>query len=266
MTVSGVAATSAVALLQGALVALPRGNALESLRRLRSPAWAGVLPGCIVVGTFAPLGAQSFALGLVVLAALATPPLAAVAVLAVVRGPRAALAALAVAAAVLTTLAGGWAGELSATFLTALGALTVGAALARLIPSMWVLAGVVCMSVVDVVFLAAGVGQPAAALITQAAGHVPGPLLDRAQIGPISLDYPDLVLAAVLGGFLAGQRGQRRAAALVSLFAAISLVLAPPNTIWPATVPAAITLILLFTMARPGRAEVGPAAHQPALA
>jgi hypothetical protein len=163
-------------------------------------------------------------------------------------------------------LVGGWAGELAATFLTALGALTIGAALARLIPSMWVLAGVVCMSLVDVALLAAGVGQPAAALITQAAGHVPGPLLDRAQIGPISLDYPDLVLAAVLGGFLAGQRGQRRAAAVVTLFAAVSLVLAPPNTVWPATVPAAITLILLFTMVRPGRAEVAPAAHQPALA
>lgn len=266
MTVSGVAATSAVALLQGGLVALPRGNALESLRRLRSPAWAGVLPGCIVVGTFAPLGAQTFAVGLVVLAALATPPLAAVAVLAVIRGPRAALVALALIAAALTTLAGGWAGELSATFITALGALTVGAALARLIPSRWVLAGVVCMSVVDVAFLAAGVGQPAAALITQAAGHVPGPLLDRAQIGPVSIDYPDLVLAAVLGGFLAGQRGQRRAAAIVSLFAAISLVLAPPNTLWPATVPAAITLILLFTVGRSESAEVAAAARQPALA
>jgi hypothetical protein len=70
----------------------------------------------------------------------------------------------------------------------------------------------------------------------------------------------------VLGGFLAGQRGQRRAAALVSFFAAVSLVLAPPNTVWPATVPAAITLILLFTMARPRRAEVAPGAHQAALA
>ena len=219
-----------------------------------------------MIGTFAPLGAQTFALGLVVLAALATPPLAAVAVLAVVRGPRAAVATLALTATVLTTLAGGWAGELSATFLTALGALTVGAALARLIPSPWVLAGVVGMGVVDVALLAAGVGQPAAALIAQAAGHVPGPLLDRAQIGPISLDYPDLVLAAVLGGFLAGQRGQRRAAALVSLFAAISLVLAPPNTMWPATVPAAITLILLFTMTRGRGAEVAPAPRQPALA
>jgi hypothetical protein len=266
MTISGAGAMSGVALLQGGLVALPRGNALESLRRLRSPAWAGVLPGCIVVGTFAPLSANSFALGLVVLAALATPLLAAVAVLAVVRGPRAALAALALAAVGLTTLAGGWSGELSATFLTALGALTVGAALARLIPSRWVVVGVVCMTAVDVALLAAGVGQPAAAVISRAAGHVPGSLLDHAQIGPISVDYPDLVLASVLGGFLAGQRWQWRAAALVSLFAAISLVLAPANTLWPATVPVAITLVVLRTVGRPRAPDVTPPAPQPATA
>jgi hypothetical protein len=264
MTISGAGATSAVALLQGGLVALPRRNALESLRRLRSPAWAGVLPGCILVGTFAPLGLHSFALGMVLLAALATPPLAVVAVLAVVRGPRAALAGLALVAAVLAMLEGGWSRELAATFLTALGALTIGATLARLIPSKWVLAGVLCMSAIDVALLAAGVGQPAAAIIQQAAGHVHGPLFDQAQIGPIALDYPDLVLAAVLGGFLAGQPGQRRAAALVTLFAALSLILAPPDTIWPATVPAACTLIVLRTTGLRLSTDVTPPAPEPA--
>src|ERR1700748_2103965 len=107
MTLSGVEAVAAVALLQGALVALPRGNALGSLRRLRSPAWAAVLPGAILVGTFAPLGAHSPALGLVLLAALAMPPLVAVAVLGVVRGPRAALVALALVAGGVATFAGG---------------------------------------------------------------------------------------------------------------------------------------------------------------
>jgi hypothetical protein len=255
MSSAAVGAAIAPALLQGALVALPRGDALGFLRRLRSPAWAAALPGAIVVGTFAPLGARSLALGIVLLAALATPPLAAVAVLAVVRGPRVALIGLAVAAGLLATFAGGLSGELSGTILTALGALAVGAALARLIPFGWVIVGFTCMCAVDVGFLAAGIGQSAALDITQAAGHVPGSLFDHAQLGRVSLDYPDLVLSAVLGGFMAGQPGQRWAAAMVSVLAAASLVFAPPHAVWPATVPVAMTLIALRTLGLPRQPE-----------
>ena len=256
MSVPGWGATFALALLQGGLVAMPRPHALDSLRPLRSPAWAAALPGCIVVGTFGPIGARSVALGLVVLAALATPPLAAVAVLAVARGPRCALAAFALAAAVLAALASGWSGQLSAAVLTALGALTIGATMARLIPSRWILAGVVCMCAVDVVLLAAGVGQPAAAAITHAAGHVPGPSFNHAQVGPLGLDYPDLVLAAVLGASLAGQREQWPAAVLVAVLAAASSTFAPANSVWPATIPVAITLVALRTAGLPRRLDV----------
>src|SRR5207302_4501882 len=135
--------------------------------------------------------------------------------------------AFALAAALLATFAGGLGGQLSATVLTALGALAVGAALARLIPSGWVLAGFMCMCAVDVALLVAGVGQPAAAAIARAAGQVPGPLFGHAQVGRVALDYPDLVLPAVLGAFVAGQQGQRCAATLVTVLAAGCLVLAP---------------------------------------
>ncbi len=256
MTTAAIGAAIAPALLQGALVALPRGDALGFLRRLRSPAWAAALPGAIVVGTFAPLGARSLALGMVVIAALATPPLAAVAVLAVVRGPRVALVGLAIAAGLVAAFAGGPSGELSSTILTALGALAVGAALARLIPCGWVIVGFTCMCAVDVGLLAAGIGQPAAVDIAQAAGHVPGALFAHAQLGRVSLDYPDLVLAAVLGGFVAGQRGQRCAAALVTVFAAANLAFAPAHAVWPATVPVAMTLIALRTLGLPRQPEV----------
>jgi hypothetical protein len=258
MILAGVGAAAAPALLQGALVALPRGDALGSLRRLRSPAWAAALPGCIVVGTFGPLGAHSFALGMLLLGALATPPLAAVAVLGVVRGPRAALVALAVAAGLLALFANGMSGELSAGVLTALGALAIGAALARLIPSHWVLVGFACMGAVDVALIAAGVGQSAATVIANAALHVPGPMLDHARVGRVVLDYPDLVLAAVLGGFVAGQRGQLCAATLVTVLAAASLVLAPQHSVWPATVPVAMTLIALRTLGLPRVTDVAP--------
>jgi hypothetical protein len=179
-----------------------------------------------------------------------------VAVLAVVRGPRVALVGLAIAAGLVAAFAGGPSGELCSTILTALGALAVGAALARLIPCGWVVVGFTCMCAVDVGLLAAGIGQPAAVDIAQAAGHVPGALFDHAQLGRVSLDYPDLVLSAVLGGFVAGQRGQRCAAALVTVFAAVSLAFAPAHAVWPATVPVAMTLIALRTLGLPRQPEV----------
>lgn len=245
-------------------MALPRRNALASLRRLRSPAWAAAFPVCIVVGTFGPLGEPWFALCMILLAALATPLLAAVGVLAVVRGPRAALVALALAAGVLATFASGVSGQLSAAAVTALGALALGAAVARLVPARWVLAGVVCMCAVDIALLAAGFGQPAASIIGRAAGHVPVPAFDHAQVGRVVLDYPDLVLAAALGCFFAGQRGQLRAAALLTGLAAISLIIAPPHAVWPATVPVAITLIALRTVGLPRAAELTSLLPEPA--
>jgi hypothetical protein len=259
MTTADVGAAIAPSLLQGALVALPRRDALGSLQRLRSPAWAAVLPGAIVIGTFGPLGAHSFAFGMILLAALATPPLAAVAVLGVVRGPRTAILALALVAGAGAIFAGGVSAQLSAAVLTALGALALGAALARLIPSSWVLAGFAGMCALDIALLAAGVGQPAAAVLGRAAGQIPGPVLDQAQLGPTALGYPDLVLAAALGGFVAGQRGQHWAAVLVTVLAATSLVLAPANTVWPATVPVAATVVALRAARLPRRIKRVPA-------
>jgi hypothetical protein len=87
LSVSSFVAIIVLATIEGGLVALARADALEALRRLRSPAWSALLPGSIVVGTFAPLALPSMARGLVLLAAIATPLLAVVAILAVVRGP-----------------------------------------------------------------------------------------------------------------------------------------------------------------------------------
>jgi len=264
MTLSGVEAVAAVALLQGALVALPRGDALHSLRRLRSPAWATVLPGAIVIGTLSPLGVHGIAFGLIVMGSLATPPLAAVAVLGVARGPRTALAALATIAGLLAMLPGGFGGDISTTILTAFGALALGSALARLIPGAWLVVGFACMCAVDAALLAAGFGGPAAAVIASAAGQVHGPLFDQAHIGGIVVDYPDLVLAALLGSFVAGRPEQWHAAALVTLLAAASMVFTPVNMMFPATVPAAVTLIALRALNLRRRPAVTTLTPQPA--
>jgi hypothetical protein len=68
-----------LATITGALVALPSPAALGGLARLRSPAWALVGPGSVLVGTFGVLAMPSLATGLAILAAVATPVLAAIA-------------------------------------------------------------------------------------------------------------------------------------------------------------------------------------------
>jgi hypothetical protein len=246
MTLSGFVAVVALAILEGVLVAAPRAGALEHLGRLRSPAWAVLLPGVIVVGTFGVLAVPSLAVALVVLAGVATPLLAAVAVLGVVRGRRAALLLAGVALAVAAGFMSGWASELSDSMLTALGCLTLGAALVRLIPRRWMFAAVLAMCAVDVVLLVSGVGQSASALFAAATAHVRGPVFDQAELGPISTDYPDLLLAAVLGGAVAGRADQWRVAVLVAALAAVYGLLLPlAHDALPATVPIALTFLLL---------------------
>jgi hypothetical protein len=238
-----VIAVLAMATLEGSLVALPRAGALARLSRLRSPAWALILPGVIVVGTFAPLWRPSLASALVVLAALATPLLALVAVVRVTSARCALLLTPALALALM--LGRGPVGELSSSIVTAFGCLSLGVALTRLIPRRWLLGGVALMCFADVVLLAMGVGQSSAGLMSQATARIHISTFDSASVGPVAVDYPDLVLAAVVGGFVAGLPLQRRAAMTLTLLAAASGMLLPAIHIVPETVPIALTFIFL---------------------
>jgi hypothetical protein len=258
MTFSTLIAVVALALLEGALVAAPKAHALERLGRLRSPAWAAVLPGMIIVGTFGLLALPSMAPGLILLASVATPLLAALGVVLVARGQRAAVLPVAFAVAVATALTSGWLGQLSASTLTALGCLPLGAAIVRLTPSRWVPVGVLAMCAVDATLLALGIGQPAMALIAEATAHVRGPVLNGAGIGAVSIDYPDLLLAAMLGGMVAGHAVQRRAAVLVAMLAGGYGMLLPVVNPLPATVPIALAFILLRYGRLPHRGQIAP--------
>ena len=258
MTFSKLIAVVALALLEGALVALPKAHALERLGRLRSPAWAAVLPGMIIVGTFGLLALPSMAPGLILLASVATPLLAALAVVLVARGQRAAVLPVALAVALAAALTSGWLGQLSASTLTALGCLSLGAAIVRLTPTSCVLVGVLAMCAVDATLLALGIGQPAMALIAEATARVRGPVLNGAGIGSVSIDYPDLLLAAMLGGIVAGHAIQRRAAVLVATLAAGYGMLLPVVDPLPATVPIALAFILLRWGRLPHRWQIAP--------
>src|SRR3954470_3730825 len=72
------------------------------------------------------------------------------------------------------------------------------------------------------------------------------------QLGPITQDYPDLVLAAVVGGILAGRALQRPAAVLVAILSAAYTALLTIADTLPATVPLTLALVLL---------ELGPGLH-----
>jgi hypothetical protein len=244
LSLSSFFAIIVLATIEGGLVALPRAGALAQLHRLRSPMWAAVLPGSILVGTFGPLAAPSLARALVVLAAVATPALAGLAILAVVRGPKLALIATGLGLALGAARVTGWFGETSDSLITALGCLALGAALVRLIPVRWMLVGVVCMCAADVVLLMSGAGETASHVMSGATASVHLPTFDQAAFGPIATDYPDLVLAGVLGGFLAGHRYQGRAAMLLIGLAAGSGMLLPLVGWLPATVPVTVAFVI----------------------
>jgi hypothetical protein len=239
-----------LAAIQGALGVLPRPAGSAVWSRLRSPYWAGVLPAALVVGTFGVLAVPDGATGLAVLAACATPILVGLAVMGVVRGPRGAwIAALPLLGVALVALHS-WPAALAASALTALGCLTLGAALVRLTPLSWLAAGFAAMCVVDVVLLAAGVGQPAAHQLEVALSDSPLPEFHRAQLGSMNRDYPDLVLAGVLGTVLAGHARQSTAAVLVTVLASANGLFFLVADILPATVPLGVAAAVVAALER----------------
>jgi hypothetical protein len=240
-----------LAVLEGALVLLPRPSGSAVWGRLRSPVWALVLPIALLVGTFGVLGVPVGATGLAALAAFATPVLVGLAVIGVVRGPRWVwLAALPVLGGAVTLHS--WPAALAATALTALGCLTLGAALARLTPLCWLAAGIAAMCIVDVALLATGVGQPAAAQLEHALSHSALPEFHRAQLGSMNRDYPDLVLAAVLGNVLAGNPRQLTAAVIVTVLASANGLLFLMADMLPATVPLGVAAAAVVAFERRG--------------
>jgi len=262
------------AILEGALVVLPQAAPLRRLSRLRSPGWTAVLPGSIIVGTFGLIVLPWTAAPTVVLAAVTTPILALVAITSVVRRRLLVLPA-AVAAGVLAVWASGVAGALGASVITALACLTVGATLQRLIPGRWLVVGVVTMSLADVVLLASGFGYHQTALLAAASNNFHGPHFTGARVGGTTIGYPDLFLAALLGTTLAATRAQRLGAVLLGVMVVAYDSLLAPGVLLPATVPIALTLIVVLlvrggeggrlrSLARGPRREHRPRDPQPA--
>jgi hypothetical protein len=96
------------------------------------------------------------------------------------------------------------------------------------------------MCIVDVALFAVGVGEPAAGQLQTALAHSPLPEFNRAQLGPVSKDYPDLVVAATLGSALAGHTRQLTAAVLVAALSCANGVFLLVAHFVPATAPVGI--------------------------
>lgn len=265
MSTGTLVAVVALALLEGALVALPRAEAFGRLAHLRSPAWVAVLPATILVGTVGVLAIPSLALALVVLGAIATPLLAAAALLTCTGVSarwrrRIALLLLFGALAVTAEMAHGWPAQLAAAVITALACLALGMAIVSVVPRRLMPFAILGMCVLDAVLVATGVGRLADGLIVTATSHIPGPPFDTAAVGRVSTDYPDLILAAVLGATVAGDPAiQRRAAALVTLLVSSYGLLLRFDSMLPATIPLALTFVIL----RPRMAGVRRQALRP---
>jgi hypothetical protein len=241
MTGAAAAGLVGLATIEGALVALPSPAALKRLAPLRSPAWALVAPGSLLVGTFGVLALPALATGLAILAVVATPLLAAIAVASVVHGRRRALLLLPLVLGVVALACTGLAREFAATLLTSLGCLTLGAALVRLTPTRALHLGLVAMALVDFALLALGVGQPAADLLGDALNGSQ-PVFHYAELGPATIDYPDLVLAAILGGVVSGRANQHKAAVIVAVLSSAYSFLLVIADVVPATVPLVLAL------------------------
>jgi hypothetical protein len=232
------------AILEAGLIIVPQAEPFRRLGRLRSPLWTVLLPGSIIVGTFGLIALPRSASTALLASAVTTPLLALVAVASVVRARRL-LLPIAAAAGALALLATGRAGQLGAAVMTALACLTIGAALQRLIPGRWLLAGVVAMSAADIVLLVFGPGYHQTVVLAAATRTFHGPSFTGARVGGTTIGYPDLFLAALLGTYLAAGRSQRLGALVLGVLGVAYDSLLSPGVLLPATVPIALTLIIV---------------------
>lgn len=242
-----------LSVLQGTLIALPHPLLTPALERLRAGGWAAVMPISVLAFVLIARAAESAsAQGLTYLALVAVPPLAALALGVLSRGARpAAVALVPLLFALAWADSGGFAGSLAATLLSALSCVALGALLGAVTPSRWLAAGIVAMAIADSALVISDLLQRPNSALNAAHPAAGLPRLQSAVIGSAVMGYGDLFIAGVLGGLLAASsRPQTGAAVLAAALAlAFDLLFFFVEEL-PATVPVALTLIVLELMRR----------------
>jgi hypothetical protein len=268
-----------LSLAQGALVAVPRAWDPGRLARLRGRRWA-LIPPASIVGfvLIASLAERASADGLTYLALVAVPILAALALgwLAwYAEGPRPAWALLVVPLFALAWAdRGGLAGEAAALCLSALSCAALGALLAAVTPPRWLAAGIVAMAVADTALVVSDLLQKPNNALNAAHPLAGLPQLQSETLGSAVMGYGDLFVAGVLGALLASAMGRCSQLCGAALAAALALCF---DLLFffvgelPATVPVAVTLLVLIARRRgltrsrarraaPGRTRPAPGA------
>jgi hypothetical protein len=244
-----------IAILEAAVVILPRPHAFGRLTRLRGAGWAAILPGMILAGTFGPLTLPLVARVVAVCVVVLVPFVAVTALLSAVR-LRLLAALLLVGAASASVAHIGPAGEVGLSFVTALACVGVGVALERLIARAWLLPAVLAMTGLDIAFITTGIAGHQELLLAAATRGLPGFSLNGVVLGSVYLGYPDLFLAGLVGAAVAADGRQAWAAGLVFLLSFVLETLLVPGEILPATVPLALAFLLMKVAP-----AVGPAAR-----
>jgi hypothetical protein len=250
-----------LSLVQGASVALPGAGGLGALRRLRGRRWAVIPPLSVIGFVFLAREAESAsAQGLTYLALVAVPLLAALALGWLAWNAHPPRPARALLVAPLFALAwvdrGGLAGEAAALVLSVLSCVSLGVLLAAVTPPRWLAGGIVAMAVADATLVVSDLLQRPNDALNAARPAAGLPQLQSAVFGSAVMGYGDLFVAAVLGALLAvavGRSSQVRAAVLAaSLAMAFDLLFFFVDEL-PATVPMALTLIIVVLARRRGR-------------
>ncbi len=240
-------------------MALPRARRFAWLDGFRSPWWALVPAGSIVVVIAIVAWQGESATALSWLALVAVPPFAALALGWLVHGSRPQWAAAVPAAFLLAWAApGSLLGEGAATALTGLGCIGLAWLLVSVAPARWLVPGIYAMAAVDTLFVVADLLQGPNAVLTAAAPSNL-PRLQAIHFGDALLGFGDLFVAATLGCLLAlpadgpkirliGVFSARRqwvgAGLVLGLSLGFDLLFFAVDTL-PATVPVALALALL---------------------
>jgi hypothetical protein len=234
-----------LSLLQAALVALPRALPARWAESLRSPWWAAIPAGSIVVVIGVVEIAPGSAKVLTYLALIACPLLAAVALGWLIRGARPAWALAALPLFALAWSAkGALAGEASAAAVSALACVTLGWLLASAVPGRWLRWGIYAMATIDAIYVSAEILQePNSVLVAAHPGALPR--LQVIQFGAAQMGFGDVFVAATTGCLLAiDSRRQLIAAVLTAVLGlGFDLLFFAFDTL-PATVPVAVALAL----------------------
>lgn len=237
-----------LSLVQALLVALPAPRPLPAwLERGRGRWWALVPAASIVVVVGGIELSSDSATGLAYLALVAVPPLAALALAALLRGSRTPWAlAVPLLFVVAWAAPGTLAGETSATALSGLACVALGWLLVSAVAARWLRLGIYAMAAVDAALVAANLLQGPSDLLGGATPAADLPALQVANFGTARMGFGDLFVAALAGCLLAPARSrQLAAAALVAVLAlAFDLLFFAVDTL-PATVPVAIALALV---------------------